>query len=72
MSTVYTEIVVDPYVPLVRIVREFDAPPGKVFLAHTDPELVAQWNGPNGTEMRIDHGVREGYERLDTVLSEIK
>ena len=55
MSTLDTEIVVDPHVPLVRIVREFDAPPAKVFLAHTDPELVAQWNGPNGTEMRIDH-----------------
>ena len=50
-----TKIVVDPHVPLVRIVREFDAPPAKVFLAHTDPELVAQWNGPNGTAMRIDH-----------------
>jgi uncharacterized protein YndB with AHSA1/START domain len=50
-----TDIVVDPHVPLVRIVREFDAPPAKVFLAHTDPELVAQWNGPNGTAMRIDH-----------------
>lgn len=55
MSTLDTEIVVDPHVPLVRIVREFDAPPAKVFLAHTDLELVAQWNGPNGTEMRIDH-----------------
>jgi uncharacterized protein YndB with AHSA1/START domain len=50
-----TNIVVDPHVPLVRIVREFDAPPSKVFLAHADPELVAQWNGPNCTEMRIDH-----------------
>jgi uncharacterized protein YndB with AHSA1/START domain len=50
-----TNIVVDPNVPLVRIVREFDAPPTKVFLAHTDPELVVQWNGPNGTAMRIDH-----------------
>lgn len=49
------EITADPKVPLVRIVREFDAPPEKVFRAHTDPELVAQWNGPNGTEMRIDH-----------------
>ena len=50
-----TQIIVDPHVPLVRITREFDAPPAKVFLAHTDPDLVAQWNGPNGTAMRIDH-----------------
>ena len=50
-----TEIVVDPKVPLVRIVRKFDAPPAKVFRAHTDPELVAQWLGPRRLEMRIDH-----------------
>ncbi|MEP7368787.1 MAG: hypothetical protein ABI662_03970 [Dermatophilaceae bacterium] len=36
----------DPKVPLVRITREFDVPPGKVFRAHTDPQLVAQWLGP--------------------------
>ena len=42
-STHETEITVDPDVPLVRIIREFDAPPEKVFRAHTDPELVVQW-----------------------------
>ena len=35
-----TEIIVDKDVPLVRIIREFDAPPEKVFRAHTDPELI--------------------------------
>ena len=50
-----TEITADPRVPLVRITREFDAPPEKVFRAHTDPELVVQWLGPRGYEMRIDH-----------------
>ncbi len=50
-----TEIVSDPDVPLVRITREFDAPPAKVFRAHADPELVARWLGPRGLEMRIDH-----------------
>src|SRR3954449_876354 len=54
-STHETQIVADPHVPLVRITREFDAPPEKVFRAHTDPELVVQWQGPNGTEARIDH-----------------
>jgi len=54
-STHQTEITADPDVPLVRIAREFDAPPAKVFRAHTDPELVAQWLGPRGTEMRVDH-----------------
>jgi len=50
-----TEISSDPDVPLVRIIREFDAPPPKVFKAHTDPELVARWLGPRRHEMRIDH-----------------
>jgi uncharacterized protein YndB with AHSA1/START domain len=49
-----TQIVADPDVPLIRIIREFDAPPEKVYRAHTDPELVAQWMGPNGMENRID------------------
>jgi uncharacterized protein YndB with AHSA1/START domain len=54
-STHETQIIADPDVPLVRIIREFDAPPDKVFRAHTDPDLFVQWNGPNGYEMRIDH-----------------
>jgi uncharacterized protein YndB with AHSA1/START domain len=54
-GTHQTEIVADPDVPLVRITREFDAPPAKVFRAHTDPELVVRWLGPRGVEMRIDH-----------------
>lgn len=54
-STREAEIFIDPHVPLVRISREFDAPPEKVFRAHTDPDLVAQWLGPRGYEMRIDH-----------------
>ena len=49
-----TEIAVDPDVPLVRITREFDAPPAKVFRAHTDPELFAQWTGPDSTSTRVD------------------
>ena len=54
-STHQTEITADPDVPLVRIIREFDAPPEKVFRAHTDPALIVQWLGPRSTEMRIDH-----------------
>lgn len=53
-NTHETQISVDPDVPLVRIVREFDAPPEKVFRAHTDPELVCQWLGPRGMQMSID------------------
>lgn len=50
-----TEIVADPTVPLVRITREFDAPPAKVFRAHTDPELLVRWLGPRDVTMRIDN-----------------
>ena len=49
-----TSIIVDAEVPLVRIIREFDAPPERVFRAHTDPGLVVQWLGPRRHEMRID------------------
>ena len=54
-TTHETEITADPDVPLVRISRKFEAPPEKVFRAHTDPELVVQWLGPRQYEMRIDH-----------------
>ena len=50
-----TEIVVDDKVPQVRIIREFDAPPEKVFRAHTDPDLLVQWLGPRRHTMRIDY-----------------
>ena len=50
-----TEIFSDPEVPLVRIVREFDALPEKVFRAHADPALFVKWTGPNGTHVHIGH-----------------
>lgn len=50
-----TEIEADPQVPLIRIIREFDAPPHKVFRAHTDPDLIVRWLGPSRHEMHIDH-----------------
>jgi uncharacterized protein YndB with AHSA1/START domain len=53
-STHETEIIADPDLPLIRIIREFDAAPEKVFRAHTDPDLIVQWLGPRGLEMEID------------------
>ena len=55
MSTNQTTIESDPRVPMVRITREFDAPPEKVFRAHTDPELLKQWLGPRDLEMTVEH-----------------
>ncbi|MPZ72784.1 MAG: polyketide cyclase [Nitriliruptorales bacterium] len=54
-TTHETEIIADPDVPLIRIIREFDAPREKVFRAHTEPDLIVQWLGPRRLEMRIDH-----------------
>jgi uncharacterized protein YndB with AHSA1/START domain len=49
-----TEIQIDPDVPLVRIIREFDAPAERVFQAHVDPELIVHWLGPRDLEMTVD------------------
>lgn len=50
-----TQIIADPTVPLVRIIREFDAPREKVFRAHTDPELLVRWLGPRDLTMTVEH-----------------
>jgi uncharacterized protein YndB with AHSA1/START domain len=44
------EIIVHADMPAVTIIREFDAPPNKVFRAHTDPELFVRWVGPDSLE----------------------
>ncbi|WP_327348129.1 SRPBCC family protein [Streptomyces europaeiscabiei] len=49
-----TQIVADPDLPTILIIREFDAPPERVFRAYTDPDLVVQWLGPRRLTMRID------------------
>jgi uncharacterized protein YndB with AHSA1/START domain len=49
-----TEIIVDTEVPLVRIIREFDATPEKVYRAHVDPELFVQWIGPDARGAVVD------------------
>ena len=38
----------------IHIEREFDAPRERVFAAHIDPELVAQWWGPRGTTTVVE------------------
>jgi uncharacterized protein YndB with AHSA1/START domain len=49
-----TVIEADPNLPTIRIVREFDAPPDRVFRAWTDPELFVRWIGPRSIDTRID------------------
>jgi uncharacterized protein YndB with AHSA1/START domain len=50
-----TEMIAPAGLPIVEIVREFDAPRDRVFRAHTDPELLKQWLGPRRLTMRIEH-----------------
>jgi len=49
------EIIVDDKVPVVRIIREFDAPPAKVFRAHVEPELFVRWNWDDDYTVLFDH-----------------
>src|SRR5512133_340881 len=53
-TTHETRIEADPNVPTIRITRDFDAPPEKVFKARVDPDLIVQWLGPKSTDMRLD------------------
>lgn len=48
-----TKIIASDKVPTITIIREFDAPRERVFRAHTDPELYAQWVGPRSLTTKI-------------------
>lgn len=37
----------------IAFMREFEAPAARVFEAHTDAGLIAQWIGPRGTTLRM-------------------
>lgn len=51
MSETTIEAVKD--LPVIRITREFDAPAERVFRAHTDRDLFAQWIGPRSIDTQI-------------------
>ena len=72
-----TTIEAVPDLPVVRIVREFDAPRENVFRAHADPELVTQWLGPRRLTMRVERydavtGGGYRYTHVDTDGTEHK
>ncbi len=50
-----TEIVAEPGSHQILMTREFAAPRELVFRAHVEPDLLAQWLGPRGMTMEIDH-----------------
>jgi uncharacterized protein YndB with AHSA1/START domain len=61
MSTNAVTITTEPGTPFVDVVREFDAPVERVFAAHADPELYAQWIGPRGYETTVnEYDLRAG------------
>lgn len=63
MSTTTNELVVTTPegTPFIEFTREFDAPVAAVFRAHTEPELVRQWLGPDGYAMDVEvYDVRTG------------
>lgn len=56
-----TQIIAEPGMPQILIIREFDAPRDLVYRAYTEPELLTQWLGPRRLTLSIDHyDVRDG------------
>lgn len=57
--------------PVIEIVREFDAPRELVYRAHVDPDLLARWLGPRRLTMKvhrcdIERGGGYAYTHIDT------
>jgi uncharacterized protein YndB with AHSA1/START domain len=50
-----TQITAEPAVPQLVVTSEFAAPRDLLFRVYTDPELLAQWLGPRGLTVTIDH-----------------
>lgn len=51
--TTQATIEADEDVPIIRITRDFAATPAQLLAAHTDPNLFAQWVGPDATETEV-------------------
>lgn len=61
--------------PFIDFEREFDAPVEAVFHAHAEPDLLKQWLGPRGYDMKVEQydfrtGGRYRYVQLDPDGSE--
>jgi len=50
-----TTIEADPHLPILRLTREFAAPPARLFRAHTDPALFVRWVGPDDLTTKVEH-----------------
>jgi uncharacterized protein YndB with AHSA1/START domain len=49
-----TQIEAVPDLPVIRIIREFEAVPERVYRAFVDPDLFARWCGPRSIDTTID------------------
>lgn len=54
MTTTTATIEADPTLPIIRTTRDFDATPAQLMRAHLDPEVYAQWVGPNDVTTVLD------------------
>lgn len=51
----HAQIAADPSVPVIHITRDFAATPAQLVRAHTDPELIPLWMGPDSRTMEVDY-----------------
>ena len=50
-----TTINVPPGLPTIEIIREFDAPPERIYRAHVEADLAMAWMGPRDLTNHVDH-----------------
>ena len=55
MTITKAEIEPDNTLPLIHIRRDFAATPEQLMRAHLDPDIFAQWVGPDSLTTRIDY-----------------
>lgn len=72
-----TEIIAEKGKPNLTILREFDAPRELLLRAYTEPELLSQWLGPRGLEMKVEQfeardGGRYRYIHTDEAGNEYR
>jgi uncharacterized protein YndB with AHSA1/START domain len=55
------KITAEPGVPQVLTERAFDAPADLIYRAFTEQDLITQWLGPHGYEMKVErYDLRDG------------
>lgn len=54
-ATKTSTVTAEPGLPFVDVARTFDASAERVYRAHTDAEIFAQWVGPRKYATSIDH-----------------